>query len=329
MQSARGRLGFLPAVGAVVALGLLATPAQAATDVYPAGGGTFSGGPQGWQVTEASCDAPAFCTASGGYDGSNGNPPGSIAANTTVALNLLTLFESTVTVQSPDFTVARGGDATLHLDRQFVAGSLLDLAPEASYDVTLIDRTADDVAEPLNESLTNAPDFVGKDRAVTVKRGHTYAISITTEIGSTVAGTGLLGGTTSARFDNVSLTVRNAGAAASANGLTRARLASLIRDGLVGPAVLRGNRLLVRVRCSNAVGRTCRLALQGLLKKRKPATTNRRAHVRKAKVKRVVLRVKPRARAKIATRKRLLFKQTVRAGGVKATVYKRLKLVRR
>jgi hypothetical protein len=285
-------------------------------DVYPAGGGTFSGGPQRWQVTEASCDAPRLCTASGGYDDGNGNPPGSIAANTTVGLNLLTLFESTVTLQSPDFTVVRGGDATLHLDRQFVAGSFVDLAPEATYSVTLIDRTADDVSEPLDESLTEAPDFVDKDRAVTVRQGHTYAISITTEIGSTVAGTGLLGGTTSARFDNVSLTVRPGGATAGARRLTDLKLASLLRNGVVGPAVLRGKRLSVRVRCPRAVGQPCRTALQGLLRKRKPATATQRAKVRKARAKWVTLRVKPRARAKLA-------------GGAKATVYKRLKLVRR
>ncbi|HEY5942835.1 MAG TPA: hypothetical protein VIT89_08260 [Solirubrobacterales bacterium] len=339
MRSTRGRLAASCCV-VVAAACLVAGPAaQAATDTYPAGGGTFTGGSQGWQVTEAGCNVPVLCTASGGYDGSNGNPPGSFAANTTIALNLLTLFKSTVTLQSPDFTVSRDGNATLHLDRQFAAGSLIDLAPELTYDVTLLDRTADDKSEPLTETLANEPDFVGKDRAVTVKQGHTYAIVITAQTSSTVAGTGLLSGTTSARFDNVSVTVQTAsGGGGKGNGggggggnLTDSGLAALIQGGgLIGPAILiKGNKVSVKVRCPKQVGRTCKIALTGMLTKRKPATTTRKVTVRKGKVKRVVLKVKPKAKARVAKSKRLLFKEKVRAGAAKATVYKRLKLIRR
>jgi len=311
---------------------LVAAPAQAATDAYPAGGSTFSGSAQGWQVTDASCSQPTFCTASGGYDGANGNPPGSIAANTTIAVNLLTLFKSTVTLQSPDFTVARAGDGTLRLDRQFDSGSLVDQAPQATYAVTLIDRTASVQSVPLTESLSSASGFTGKDRAVPVRAGHVYAISITTETSSTVAGTALGGGTTSVRFDNVSVAVRTGGSGSGGNGggaLTNGQLLSLLKGSLVGPARQKGNRLSVKVRCPAAVGRTCAIGLQGMFRKRKPATSTRRAKVRKGKAKSVVLKVKPKARKRIATRKRLLFKATVRAGKARATFYKRLKLVRR
>lgn len=335
MRNIRGRLAASCCVAMTAACLVAGPAAQAATDTYPAGGGTFAGGPQGWQVTEASCNVPALCTASGGYDGSNGNPPGSFAVNTTIALNLLTLFKSTVTLQSPDFTVSRNGDATLHLDRQFAAGSLVDLAPELTYDVTLLDRTADDKSEPLTETLANEPDFIGKDRAVTVKQGHTYAISITAQTSSTVAGSGLVSGTTSARFDNVSITVQTPsgggkGSGGAGGNLTDSRLAALIQGGgLIGPAVLKGNKVSVKVRCPKQVGRTCKVALTGMLTKRKPATTTRKVTVRKGKVKRVVLKVKPKAKAKVASSKRLLFKERVRAGTAKATVYRRLKLVRR
>ena len=47
------------------------------------------------------------------------------------------------------------------------------------------------------------------------------------------------------------------------------------------------------------------------------------------KAKTLVLKVKPKARAKLVQRKQLLFKQTLKAGSAKATVYKRLKLIRR
>jgi hypothetical protein len=319
---------------------LVAGPAQAATNVYPAGEGTFTGGVQGWVVTDASCNVPLLCTAEGGYDGSDGNPPGSFAANTTIAANLLTLFKSTVTVQSPDFTVAGAGDGTLHLDRQFVSGALVNLAPQSNYTVNLIDRTTGTTTEVLTETIPAASAFTGKDHAVSVKAGHVYAISITAEISSTVVGAGLTG-TTSMRYDNVAVSVQTSGGGAgngsgsgsgSGGGLTNAQLLSLIsgnNTSLIGPATLKGNKLTVRTRCPAKVGRTCKIAVQGLLSRHKPATANRKVTVRKGKTKKAVLKVKPKALKKVAAKKRLLFKETVRAGKAHATVYKRLKLIRR
>lgn len=320
-------------VGMAAAILLLAA-AQAGAAVYPAGGSSFSGGPQGWQVTEAECDTDSLCTASGGYDPANGNPPVSISADTTVALNLLTLFESNVTLQSPDFQVAGGRLGTLHLDRQFAPGNLVDLAAETTYEVTLIDRTSGRESTPLEETIDAASGFVGKDAAVTVVPGHTYAISIATTTSSSVVGTGLLGGTTSTRFDNVELAVPGSGDEARASkdgdgGLTSQRLLASIQGSLVAPATLKGRRLLVKARCPAAIGRSCRVALQGLLRKRRPATTRRVVKIAKGKSKRIVLKVKPKAKGKVAPRKRLLFKQTVVAGPAKATAYKRLKLIHR
>lgn len=330
---------------AILLLLLSAGQARAATDVYPAGGSTFSGGAQGWEVTNASCNVAVLCSASGGYDGANGNPPGSIAANTTIGLNLLTLFKSTVTLQSPDFKVSADGDGTLHLDRQFAPGSLVDLAPAATYGVTLLDRTAGTKSEPLTEALDSASAFIGKDHAATVKAGHVYALSITVDTGSSAAGTALLGGTTSLRFDNVALAVQTSGSGGGdgrggtggkgggggdgSGGLSDARLLSLLQSSAGGTAVLKGNRLFVKRPCPAKVGRSCRLSIQGLLAKRKPATTKRTSKVAKGKTKTLVLKVKPKARAKLVQRKKLLFKQTLKAGSAKATVYKRLKLIRR
>jgi len=336
MRSSQGRLRLLSTLCcAVAAVALTAAPAQAATDVYPAGKGTFSGGPQGWMTTAASCNLGApLCTADGAYDAANGNPAGSYAANTTIALNVVTLFKSTVTVQSPDFTVTAAGDGTLHLDRQLVGGALVDLAPEVTYTVDLLDRTTGSETEVMTETLAANPEFVGKDHAVSVQAGHTYAIAITAVTSSTVAGAGLLGGTTSFRFDNVSLSVQTSGAGGGGGGagsLTNQQLAQLIggNGSLLGPAVLQGNKLAVKVRCPAKVGRTCRVALVGLLKKGKPATKVRKAAIRKGKTKRVVLKVKPKALPKVKARKKLLFKQTVRAGKARAVVFKRLKLVKR
>ncbi len=157
-----------------------------------------------------------------------------------------------------------------------------------------------------------------------------------------MVGTGLLGGTTSTRFDNVSLTLgadgdggsgagkgKGGGGSESGDGLTDRRLLAAISGNLAAPAVLKGKRLFVKVRCPAAVGHGCRVTLQGLLQKRRTATTKRVVKIAPGKSKRIVLKVKPKAQKKIAPRKRLLFKQTVKAGPAKATVYKRLKLIRR
>lgn len=333
MRSWQG--GFGLALSGLLALCVLAAPAGATTNVYPAGGGTFGDGAEGWVVTEASCNVAVLCTASGGHDGGDGRPPGSLKVETNIGLNLVSLFKSTVTLQSPDFEVGEAGVATVHLERRFSAGSLVDLTPQLDYTVRLIDRTNGKRSTSISETIAGNAAWSGEDGAASVKAGHTYAILIRAETSSDVAGTGLLSGTTSAGFDNVFLSVdsdRKAGAGnggAGAGSLTDARLATLAPATLAGPAQLKGKRLFVKARCPKNVGRACRVSVLGLLKKRKPATTNRRVKVAKGKTKRLVLKVKPRAKGKVASRKRMLFKVRVRAGKANATAYKRLKLIRR
>jgi hypothetical protein len=351
MRSARRNLSALSAAICVAALTpcLLAGSAQAAT--YPPGGGAFNGGLEGWTMpTKAACNIPlgGLCTATAGYDGEGGNPPGSLAANTTILLNLGGVFKSTATFQSPNFTASEGGSATLHVDRELSSGNLLDLTPKADYVVRLIDRTSGVSSEALTDSVAAATGFTGKDGAATLIAGHTYAISIDAETSSSLANVGLLGSTV-LRFDNVSLTVGSSGGGGGggggndgkgnggnggaggngAGGLSDSRLLSLLRSSVGGTAVLKGNRLFVKRSCPAKVGRACRVSLQGLLKKRKPATTRRTSKIAMGKARTLVLKVKPKAKAKLAQRNRLLFKQTVKAGKAKATVYKRLKLIRR
>lgn len=337
MRTLKG--GILLALAAAMASGVLAVPAGAATAVYPPGGGQFSGGPEGWEVTSAECNIPALCTASGGYDGGDGVPAGSVGADTNIGLNLLTLFRSTVTLQSPDFRASTGGAATLHLERRFSQGSLVDLAPQLDYRVQLIDRTSGKRSSLIAETLEGASGWSGEDGAATLKAGHTYALAITAETSSNVAGAGLLSGTTSARFDNVALTVGtdaaggkgagSGGGGSGSDGSIGARVAALAPATLTGPVRMKGKRLFVKARCPKKIGRNCRISVLGLLKKRKPATANRTVKIAKGKAKRVVLRVKPRAKGKVVNRKRLLFKVRVRAGKANATAFKRLRLIRR
>ncbi|HEY6729431.1 MAG TPA: hypothetical protein VI039_00185 [Solirubrobacterales bacterium] len=311
-------------------------PASAATSVYPAGGSEFNGSAEGWQVTEASCNVPLFCSADGGYEAGDGRPAGSLAANTNISLNLLSLFESTVTLQSPDFQVDEGGAGSLHLDRRFVVGSLVDLNPQLDYTAQLIDRTSGKVSTSIAESVDPGTGWSGEDGAVTVVAGHTYAIVLAARTSSDVVGTGLLSGSTSARFDNVALTVGSGDANGNGGQSGRgagdsiaARVAALAPATLAGPATLKGQRLAVKARCPARIGRACRISVLGLLGKRKPATAPRRVKVAKGKTKRLVLKVKPRAKGKLTTRKRLLFKVKVRAGNADSTAFKRLRLLRR
>lgn len=286
-------------------------------------------------MSAANCNVAVLCTAEGGYDASEGNPAGSLTAKSNVTVNLASLFKATVTELSPEFKASTGGPATLHLDRQFVPADLVGLEPEATFTAKLIDKTAGTVSTPIVENVKGAAAWSGVDAATSLIAGHSYAISVTTETASTVVGSSLLAGTSNARIDNVQLFDRLSGGGASGGGgqggagLTDSQLTSLVRSSLVGPAVLKGRRLFVKAKCPAKVGVKCRISVQGLLSRRKPATSTRTARVGKGKAKRFVLQVRPKARAKLATRKRLLFKEKVRAGSAKATVYRRLTLIKR
>lgn len=92
MRSWKG--GCVLLVTATLSLGMPASPAAAATEVYPGGGSGFDGDAEGWEVTSASCNVPALCSASGGYDDSDGRPAGSVKAETSVSLNLVSLWRT-------------------------------------------------------------------------------------------------------------------------------------------------------------------------------------------------------------------------------------------
>jgi hypothetical protein len=322
---------------AVCAVLLVAGQARAAS--FPAGGSGFSGSAEGWKVAGTpACNIGlgGLCTATAGYDGANGNPAGSLAATTTVVANAGGLFKSTAVFESPNFTATEGGPATFSLDRQLASGSLLDLTPELTYTATLIDRTGGDSTDVLTETVVGASEtFASKEAATKLVAGHSYAILIDSETSSSVANAGVLG-SASARFDNVSVTVGSSGGGGNGNGggsgssLTDSRLTTLMQNSLIGPAILKkGKRIFVKAKCPAKVGRACRVTVQGLLKKGKPATTKRTAKIAKGKTKQLVLKVKPKLKSQVMKKKKLLFKETVKAGAAKATVYKRLKLIKR
>lgn len=342
MKTARARLRVSAGLGAAcLALLLSATAASAATTVYPSGGSGFNTNPEGWSPGVTSCQpATVLCTPEAAYETSVGNPPGSIAAKTTTTVNLLDLFKATAVWNSPQFRVPVGAvtGASIHLDRAFDPGGLIAVAPKATYTVKLSDLTAGTSSVPLTEELTKEDGtFATRSGPAAVVSGHTYQMAIEATTAQSTAALSATSGTAAARFDNVGLQIQTAGSGGGGGGgggggsgsLTDKQLATLIQSSLIGPATLKGKRLFVKAKCPAKIGRACRISVQGLLKKRKPATSTRTAKVGKGKTKRFVLQVKPKARKKLATRKRLLFKETVRAGSAKATVYKSLKLIRR
>jgi hypothetical protein len=336
----------------------LAVGQASAAATYPGGGSTFSGNAEGWFAPQKECkllgtvELGLLCEDEGEYTQVAGNPPGSFAAHTKGIVNALSIFDSKVTLQSPDFTVSSGGPATLHLERQLVLTGVVKLGPESGYKVVLLDKTSGGQTNVMEGSLTEeSASFTGENAAVSVVGGHTYALQLQTETKS-IAKVGLLTATADMRFDNVGLTVGSGGNEGpggggpgsgngsnggngnggpnGAGGVSSARLESLLKSGgLIGPAVLKGNRLTVKAKCPAKLGKTCTLRLQGMLNRHKAATTGRRAKVKKGKTKKFALKVKPPARKKVKVKKKLLFKEVARVGKTRATVYKRLKLVRK
>jgi hypothetical protein len=352
MRLMRTRLRItILAAAACAGLFALVPSASAATATYPGGGSGFDEGAEGWTGGDGSC-APAalLCTSEAAYDATSGNPAGSIAAKTTVTLNLVGLFKGTVAWNSPQFTVPVEAitDADLHLDRAFNPGGLVDVGPEATYTVTLADLSSKTSATVLTQKVDGGDKaFAPASAPVAVVGGHTYRLSIEAVTAQSSLALSALSGTTSLRFDNVALAVQSAGGPAddgsgkgkgsgggSGSGkdaLSDSRLLSLLSSAGSSPAVLhgKGKQLLVRVSCPRKAHHACNIAAQGLLTKRKPATHRRVVKVASGKSKRVVLRVKPRARQKLTKRKRLLVREKVRAGGARATVYRQRKLIRR
>ncbi|MDX6653312.1 MAG: hypothetical protein QOH18_4 [Solirubrobacterales bacterium] len=345
-------------LGCVSGAALLALPVgQASAASYPNGGSTFTGGAEGWKVTSAECKAAGLLeiatlcgTAGSGYDGTAGAPAGSFANKAQIPVSAVGLLKAAYSDESPAFTVVAGGSGSLSLSRQFIPGGLASLTPTFTYTAFLVDKSTNTKQKAITETLEAEAPFATKSGAVSLTAGDTYVVQI--EASTTASSLlGLLSETAS-RFDNVVVTSPNGtggnpgeevpgnhgnngtdGEGGNGNGgagsVSAARLESLMQSSLIGPAVLKGNKLTVKAKCPAKLKATCTLAITGMLSKKKPATTARKAKVKKGKTKSFALKVKPAALAKVKTKKKLLFMEQAKVGKSKVTVYKTLKLVRR
>jgi hypothetical protein len=331
---------------------LFAAPASAGVVTYPAGGSGFDEGAEGWSSGGGECSpAELLCTSEATYDASSGSPPGSIAAKTTVTLNLVSLFKGTATWDSPQFQIAVATitGAELHLDRAFSPGGLVDVGPEATYVVKLSDLTAGTSSPVLSGVLDKEDEaYAPASAPVAVVGGHTYQLSIESVTAQSTFALSALSGTTKVHFDNVGIAVQtassgkggkgsgsggggeNKGSGSNSSALSDKRLLTLLRGGAVAtPAVLRGRHLLVKVNCPAKIRRACHVLAQGMLTRKRAATRGRVVKIGRGKGRRVVLPVKPRLRPRLAKRRRILVRERVRAGKARATIYKRRKLIRR
>jgi len=291
-----------------------------------------------------------LCTTEGtGYDGTVGAPAGSLADKAQIPVSALSLFKAAYIDESPTFTVGAGGSGSLSLSRRFLPGGLVSLTPTFTYTAFLVDKSTNTKQKAITETLEAEAPFATKSGAVSLTAGDTYVV----QIEASTTASSLLGllTETSTNFDNVVVTGPNGtggnpgeevpgnngnngtdgegGGNGGAGGVSAARLESLLRSSLVGPAVLKGNKLTVKAKCPAKLKATCALAITGMLSKKKPATTARKAKVKKAKTKSFVLKVKPAALKMVKTKKKLLFKERAKVGKSKATVYKTLKLIRK
>jgi Ca2+-binding RTX toxin-like protein len=214
------RRGILLAVSA----GLIAVPTAAAVTYPTEGGNGFDGDAQGWSGTDATCspNAGGLCTESNFFSGSQGNPAGSIESQMTVFANAGDLFTANATWRSPTFTATAIGSGSLVYDRQLDATGLAQLQPTATIDAVLVDESTGQARSLGSEVVDSASETTLDDGTAafaantevmptgTFELGHDYRLELrsTTTTNSAQAG---LTGSTSLRFDNVALNLKNSG----------------------------------------------------------------------------------------------------------------------
>jgi hypothetical protein len=218
-------------VAAVVVLSTFlfgAAEAGAATLPSP-GGSTFDRNSQGWVATRGTCTnlngvEGLFCSQQNTFEGSAGNPPGSIVARTRVVVNGGELFRGDSTWRSPSFTAPRNaGTSVLQYDRRFEVGSLLALSPRAAVEAVVVDEARGTAYSLGTENLTESDSAFAARRATvaagTLAAGRSYHLELRSTTTTTTAREGVVGNTT-LRYDNVRLLVNDQPGASGSPGVT-------------------------------------------------------------------------------------------------------------
>ena len=296
---------------------------------------------------DGSCVAPVICpTVTNAFvpvGGADGDGYLSTAFTGVVGSSAIAGTATSVW-ESPPFVYSGNSAARqVTLNRRASVDQLLAVeGNSADYAVQLLDLSAGGSGPTVIGPATLAgadtwrPVPAGAIKAVELTPGHSYKIRITTRYttGTSVLVTG------TADYDNVVLRPAAGDGAGSGKGgsgkggagagaLSSNSLLSMFQSGMAGTAVLKGNRLFVRVNCPKKIGR--RLPDHGAGPAPQAQAGDDEAHGqgRQGQEAHRGAQVKPKFRAKVAKRKRLLVSEKVRAGKATATAYKVRKLIRR
>jgi len=214
----RGRLLVAALVGGAA---LVAAAGVASAVIEPGGGSTFDSSTEGWTSELTFCQpnqgAPGeACSATNAHDVGAGNPAGSLRSSLSLDIGFV-LFDSDFVWRSPSFRLpgdpgAEVRGAEFGYDRRFDAGGLINLDPGAEVEVVVVDETAGTRTELIEEELDSDDDeFERQTRTAetgTLTREHIHHIELVASIDTTSTAGGV-SGTSSVRFDNVSIDIPN------------------------------------------------------------------------------------------------------------------------
>jgi Ca2+-binding RTX toxin-like protein len=225
--SARAQFGLARALRRgillAIAAGLVAVPAASAVTYPVAGGNGFDTDAQGWSGVEATC-SPSFgglCSESNFFAGSQGNPPGSIESRMDVFVNAGDLFTAKATWRSPSFAATAIGSGSLSYDRQLDVTGLASLQPTSTIEAVLVDETTGQARSLGSEVLDGGSEFLDDTSttfaahtevvpAGTFEVGHDYHLELRSTTTTNAAHAGVTG-SSSVRFDNVAVVLKNSG----------------------------------------------------------------------------------------------------------------------
>jgi hypothetical protein len=329
----------------MIAAALLVAPAGASAEssVYAPdqGARTFASGQAGWTETSESagtCIEFVLCPqitnsyqAGGGAD-ENGFIRTEVGSLTGAG------GTSTGTWASPTFVYDGNGGVRpdsldLSLARRSDVADLLRVDDNtATFSVKLVSVTspADTVTVIDERSLAGADDW-SRIRDISIDPGQLtigdkYRIEIATTYRTGV--TVVPGG--SSDYDDVVMRAKGIATsttlAGGAGGFDPSQLAN---SGITGKSatVTQGGSVLVNVRCARKLGAPCKIAATGLRSKRGGKLGKaRHVTVRNGGSRAVVLRIKPKFRAKIASAKRIFVRVQVRSHGHSSKKVVKLKL---
>lgn len=334
-----------------LALGLVAAPAApAAQELYPPADGeqSLNGGPAGYTASTDSrgpCVSLSLCPTvinehrpDGGVRNSGHlrTSLSSLAGVEAVSIGRWTgpaFVYRGVAGEEPD-------NLRLRISRRAEVSTLLAVeGNSATYSVDLVPTDGGAAVSAIErESLAGAEDFVERSAGVdtaSMKLGQSYRIRITTRYET---GAQVFPGA-SADYDDVSLLARRADPTAGNDGEDGddgrpgggggGALDPGGKPSLAKSVVLRGSKLLVKVRCARRPKSRCKPRIDARLSRKGPQATNKRvARVPAGKTRRVALDVRRRHRTELASRKRIVLRMRAKVVGERRaeTTYKRVRV---